>query len=405
MSSELFNGLETCPDDPILQLMALAREDDNPLKVDLSAGVYKDEQSLTPVMRCVKEAEERRLKKEQTKTYQGLAGDLRFDKFVSSLALGDEHPAIAEGRVSTIQTTGGSGAIRAAAELFKRIKNGCNVWVSNPTWANHIPLLSSAGNQIHTYPYYNHGESGVRFAEMIEQLSSAEAGDVLLLQGGCHNPCGEDLSLDQWQRLTDLILEKGLLPFVDVAYHGLADDLETDAQGWRYMAAKVPEMLISYSGSKSFSLYRDRVGALMAISPDKATAEKVLTNLMTISRVLYSMPPAHGAYLVAEILDDTELRAKWVSELAEIQSRIQTVRVQFADALQDKLGSDRFEFIRHQRGMFSFLGISAEQVRQMRSTHSVYMLDSSRMNIAGLTSSNLDHVAAAVASVIEPSAE
>lgn len=400
MSSELFNCLETCPDDPILQLMVLAREDTNPLKVDLSAGVYKDEQSQTPVMQCVKEAEQRRLQQEQSKTYLGLAGDLRFDKYISSLALGEEHPAIAESRVSTIQTTGGSGAIRAAAELFKRIQEGCKVWVSDPTWANHIPLLSAAGNQILTYPYYSHGESGVRFSEMLAQLASAEAGDVVLLQGGCHNPCGEDLNLNQWKQLTELILERGLLPFVDVAYHGLADDLETDALGWRHMAASVPEMLISYSGSKSFSLYRDRVGALISISPDKETAERVLTNLMTISRVLYSMPPAHGAYLVAEILEDSSLRANWESELAEIQSRIQGVRIGFADALQEKLGSDRFEFIRHQKGMFSFLGISAEQVQKMRETHSVYMLDSSRMNIAGLSSSNLDHVAEAVVSVV-----
>lgn len=400
MSSKNFDSLEVCPDDPILQLMQLARQDENPLKVDLSAGVYKDELSQTPVMSCIKQAEARRLERELTKTYLGLAGDLRFDDQIAKLALGESHAVIVDGRVSTIQTTGGSGAIRVAAELFKKIERGCNVWVSDPTWANHIPLLKAADNNIHTYSYYRHGESGVRFAEMMQQLSAAEAGDVILLQGSCHNPCGEDLSFEQWKDLTELVLNKGLMPFVDIAYHGLADDLDRDAQGWRHMAEQVPEMLISYSGSKNFSLYRDRVGALISISPDADSAHRVLTNMMTISRVLYSMPPAHGAYLVAEVLEDSELRKVWIGELDEIRSRINGVRADFSDALQKRAGSDRFEFIRGQKGMFSFLGISAEQVQQMRRSHSVYLLDSSRMNIAGLTSANLEHVADAVASVI-----
>ena len=400
MSSKIFDGLEICPDDPILQLMQLARQDENPFKVDLSAGVYKDELSQTPVMNCIKQAEARRLEQESSKTYLGLAGDLRFDDLVTKLALGDSHPAIVEGRASTIQTTGGSGAVRLAAELFKKIRRGCNVWVSDPTWANHIPLLKSADNNVHTYSYYQHGESGVRFAEMMQQLSAAQAGDVVLLQGSCHNPCGEDLSFEQWKDLTAFLLNRGLMPFVDIAYHGLADDLDRDAQGWRYMADQVPEMLISYSGSKNFSLYRDRVGALISISPNAESAHRVLTNMMTISRVLYSMPPAHGAYLVAEVLEDSELRKLWMCELDKIRSRINGVRTDFSDALQKKAGGDRFEFIREQKGMFSFLGISAEQVQQMRRSHSVYLLDSSRMNIAGLTSTNLEHVADAVASVL-----
>lgn len=396
----MFNSLEVRPDDPILKLMMMARQDDNPLKVDLSAGVYKDESSQTPVMESIKTAEARRLQQEHTKTYLGLAGDVRFNQLVAGLALGESHPAIMDKRVSTIQTTGGSGAVRIAAELFKRIKPGTKVWVSDPTWANHIPLMQSADNQVVTYAYYRHGESGVRFDEMMLQLSEAKEGEVVLLQGSCHNPCGEDLSFEQWQQLTALITQKNLFPFVDIAYHGLADDLEQDALGWRYMAEHVPEMLISYSGSKNFSLYRDRAGALISISPNAETAHKVMTNLMTISRVLYSMPPAHAAYLIAEILEDAELKKIWLQNLDEIRSRIQSVRNDFATALQSKVGSDRFEFIRGQKGMFSFLGISAEQVQQMRRTHSIYLLDSSRMNIAGLTSSNLHHVADAVASVV-----
>ncbi len=400
MSSNLFDSLVLCPDDPILQLMILARNDSNPQKVDLSAGVYKDEQSHTPVMASVKTAERRRTEQEDSKAYLGLAGDLRFNRLLAELALGENHPALVEARVSTIQTTGGSGAIRIAAELFKKIRGGTRVWVSNPTWANHIPLLEAAENEVVSYSYYRHGESGVLFDEMLEQLAAAKNGDVILLQGSCHNPCGEDLSLEQWQQLTDFVLHKNLLPFVDIAYHGLADGLDTDAQGWRYMAARVPEMLISYSGSKNFSLYRDRVGALMAISPDTECAHRVHTNMMTISRVLYSLPPAHGAFVVAEILDDSELRKFWMSELDDIRTRVLSVRRGFADALREKTGSSRFEFIREQKGMFSFLGINTTQVAAMRQNHSIYLLDSSRINIAGLTSSNLDYVAQAVAAAL-----
>ena len=400
MSSKLFSGLELCPDDPILQLMVHARNDSNPQKVDLSAGIYKDDSGNTPVMECVKAAEKRRFEQEDTKAYLGLAGDLRFNKLLIELALGGGHSALLEERVSAIQTTGGSGAIRIAAELIKRIKRGTRVWVSDPTWANHIPLLSSAGLDIAKYAYYEPGETGVRFEQMLEQLGAATEGDVILLQGSCHNPCGEDLSLEQWQQLTDLILEKGVMPFVDTAYHGLAQDLDEDSSGWRHMASRVPEMLISYSCSKNFSLYRDRAGALLAISPDPKTSKIVLTNMMTISRVVYSVPPAHGAYLVAEILEDDELRKLWSSELEEIRSRINAVRAGLADRLQERLSSDRFEFVRGQQGMFSFLGISREQVLKVRESHSIYLLESSRVNIAGLTSSNIDHVADAIASVV-----
>lgn len=399
--SDLFTSLEVCPDDPILQLMVHAANDTNPLKVDLSVGIFKNDFGQTPVMDCVKVAERRRVEQEESKAYLGLAGDLRFNKLITELALGADHSAYADGRVSTIQTTGGSGAIRIAAELIKRIKPGTKVWVSDPTWANHIPLLQSAGLEIATYSYYELGEKGVRFAEMMQQLSAAaQPGDVILLQGSCHNPCGEDLSLEQWQQLTDLVLDKGLLPFVDIAYHGLSQDLDQDSAGWRHMASSVPEMLISYSGSKNFSLYRDRIGALISVSPDQETAHVLLTNMMNISRVVYSVPPAHGGYLVAEILEDVELRQMWLAELDQIRLRINTMRTGIADALLQRLDSDRFEFIRDQKGMFSFLGISAEQVLSMRESHSIYLLNSSRINIAGVTSTNLDHLADAIASVV-----
>jgi len=400
VSSSLFNTLDVCPDDPILQLMVTARGDSNPKKVDLSAGIYKNDLGQTPVLNCVKIAEERRLQTEESKSYLGLAGNLRFNSLVTDLVLGADHSAIAADRVSAIQTTGGSGAIRIAAELIKRIKPGTKVWVSDPTWANHIPLLKSASLEISTYSYYQPGEMGVRFEQMMHQLESAKAGDVILLQGSCHNPCGEDLSFEQWQILTEFVLEKALLPFVDIAYHGISQDLDEDSRGWRYMASAVPEMVISYSGSKNFSLYRDRIGVLVGIAPDPVKSHTLLTNMMNISRVVYSVPPAHGGFLIAEILEDADLKAMWLSELAEIRSRVGLMRSGLADALAQRLDSDRFEFIRHQQGMFSFLGITTDQVLAMRKNHSIYLLNSSRVNIAGVTSSNLDHLADAIVAAL-----
>lgn len=406
MSQLLFNSLELCPDDPILQLMVNARNDANPQKVDLSAGIYKNEQGQTPILECVKIAEHNRLQGEDTKAYLGLAGDLRFNHLMTELVLGDKHPRLADKQVSAVQTTGGSGAIRLAAELIKRADADTRVWVSDPTWANHIPLLQAAGLSLSTYAYYQANQPGVRFEQMMQDLRSAKAGDVILLQGSCHNPSGEDLSFAQWQELTKFVLDKGIMPFVDIAYHGLSQDLDQDSAGWRYMASAVPEMLISYSGSKNFSLYRDRVGVLMSIAPSSQSAQKLLTNMTNISRVLYSLPPAHGAFLVAEILDKEELRSLWLSELSQMRTRINQMRTGLADALAQRLenytdqASDRFDFIRHQQGMFSFLGITAEQVLAMREKHSIYLLNSSRVNIAGVSNSNIDYLADAIVAVL-----
>lgn len=400
MNSQRFSHLPVCPDDPILELMVQAARDTNPDKVDLSAGVYKNDQGYTPILEAVRLAEVLRQKKEQTKSYLGLAGDLEFNALVTDMVLGKDHPAVAAGRTGTLQTTGGSGAIRIAGELLKRIQRGACVWVGNPTWANHIPLLQAADLNLKSYPYYRVGEQGVLFDEMVEALSSAQPGDMVLLQGSCHNPCGEDLTLDQWQVLTDLINERKLLPLVDAAYHGLAEPMDQDARGWRLMAASVPEMLIAWSGSKNFSLYRDRAGALIAIASDAERAHAVMTNLMNISRVVYSVPPAHGAALVKEILSDNELSALWQNELATMRDRIIGVRQVFADALAAESGSDQFEFVRHQKGMFSFMPLSVEQARALRRDFSVYLLDSGRINVAGITQTSAPYVARAVARVL-----
>lgn len=399
----MFAELPVQPDDPILQLMLEARQDSNPNTLDLTVGVYKDEHGRTPVMGAIKEAEQRRLDQEDTKAYLGIAGDTRFNALVTDLALGEQHPALSEQRAATVQTTGGSAALRIGAELINRLKPGGRIWVSDPTWGNHMPLLKSAGLDVASYPYYRVGEEGIDFKAMCDCLEGAKAGDAVLIQGGCHNPTGADLDFTQWQHLTELVARKGLLPFVDVAYHGLALGLDEDAQGYRHMAAQVPEMLLAYSCSKHFGLYRDRAGALIALGADARQSHAVLTNLMAITRALYSLPPAHGAWLVAEVLADSELHAQWLEELASMRERLTLIRRSLADALAAHTGSQRFEFLRHQSGMFSFLGIQPEEAEALREQHSVYVLRSGRINVAGLTLESLDYLAAALNEVIKTS--
>lgn len=400
MTSQRFRHLPVCPDDPILELMVQAAADLNPDKVDLSAGVYKNDAGKTPILEAVKQAEVRRQQKEDTKAYLGLAGDQRFNALVADMVLGKDHPALQQQRVCTLQTTGGSGAIRIAAELFKRIERGARVWVGDPTWANHIPLLRAADLELLIYPYYRVGDVGVRFDEMMAALGEAEPGDMVLLQGSCHNPCGEDLTREQWHQVAELLLERELVPLVDAAYHGLAEPMDQDAYGWRYLASRLPEMLIAWSGSKNFSLYRDRAGALIAIGATPERTHAVMTNLMNISRVVYSVPPAHGAALVAEILDDPELTSAWQAELVEMRDRIIGVRQLFADQLQRATGGNGFDFVRHQKGMFSFLPISAEQAGRLRADYSVYLLDSGRINVAGITASSAEYVSNSIAAVL-----
>lgn len=396
----MFESLPVQPGDPILQMMQDARIDPNPDKVDLSVGVYCDENGATPVLSAVKEAETRLLSTEQTKAYLGVIGDPRFNALVTDLALGERHSVIADQRVGTIQTTGGSAALRIAGELINQINPGATIWVSDPTWGNHIPLMRAAGLQVHTYTYYDREKNELDFQSMCEAFRTLKPGCTVLLQGGCHNPTGADLSFTQWQELTEIVIDKSLLPLVDVAYHGLGSGFDEDAQGYRYMADQVPEMLLSYSGSKSFGLYRDRAGALISISKSSAESRATISNLMSISRVLYSMPPAHGAWVIAEILSDSNLRTDWVADVAGMRKRINSVRGSLAAALNKHTKSDRFDFIAEQQGMFSFLGLELERVRAIREKHSIYMLESSRINVAGATNRTAETVAQAVGEIL-----
>jgi aspartate aminotransferase len=316
---------------------------------------------------------------------------------MAELILGSNSPLVRDGRVSVIQTPGGCGALRMAAEFLRLCKSDTTVWVSTPTWANHLPLLGGAGLTIREYPYLNPQTLQVDFGAMLESLEQAAPGDVVLLHGCCHNPSGADLSLDQWLEVTSLIQRKGLLPFVDMAYQGLGEGLDADAAGLRHLAGAVPEMLVAASCSKNFGLYRERTGALALISETATVNAAATSQLLSVIRSHYSMPPAHGASIVETILGDEDLRAQWQQELNGMCERILHLRHAFADALAP-VGD--FDFIARQRGMFSFLGISPEQVGLLRKEHGIYMLESSRVNVAGLNDRVLPKVASALREVL-----
>ena len=348
-------------------------------------------------MAAVHEAERRLLESETTKSYVGPAGSAGFNESMARLILGDGSSRIRDGRTSVIQTPGGCGALRMAAEFLRLCQPDTTVWVSTPTWANHMPLLGGAGLNMREYPYLNRETLTVDFSAMLDTLEGARAGDVVLLHGCCHNPSGADLTFDQWQAVTQLIQRKGLLPFVDMAYQGLGEGLEEDAAGLRYLAGQVPEMVVAASCSKNFGLYRERTGALMLISATGATNTAATSQLLSVVRSHYSMPPAHGAAIVESILGDDVLRAEWQLELGGMCERILGLRHAFSDALAP-VGD--FGFIARQRGMFSFLGITPEQVRRLREEHGIYMLESSRVNVAGLNDRVLPQVASAIRSVM-----
>ena len=396
----MFTALESYPPDPILRLLADFRADPNPHKVDLGVGVYKDETGHTPIMGAVKAAEARVFASEETKSYIGPAGVPEFNVAIKDLIFGPQHPVLAAGRVATVLTPGGCGALRVGAELLKRAAPATTVWVSDPTWANHIPLLGNAGLRIREYPYYDREHSVLRFDAMLSALAEAGARDVVLLHGCCHNPCGADLSPEQWRAVAELAEKRGFLPFVDLAYQGLGDGLDVDAQGLRLLAERLPEMLVASSCSKNFGLYRERVGSLSVLGQNAQRAEITVSHVNNIVRGIYSMPPSHGGAIVAEILNDPALARQWRDELDVMRDRINGLRRLLNNKLRAR-GVDRdFSFVERERGMFSFLGLSAEQVTRLIDEYSIYMVNSSRINVAGLSQANADYVVEALATVM-----
>ncbi|WP_105104308.1 aromatic amino acid transaminase [Microbulbifer pacificus] len=397
----MFDHLKSLPADPILGLLAAYRADENPSKIDLGVGVYKDEAGHTPVLQAVKEAETRLLQSEETKSYIGPAGTPGFNIAMQELVLGAGHPALVGNRVRSAQTPGGCGALRVLAEFANRAKAGATIWVSDPTWANHVPLLGNAGLQIKSYPYYDRATSTLQFDVMVETLKNVGEGDLVLFHACCHNPCGADLSREQWKVLAEMAQKQGFTPFVDMAYQGFGESLDADAYGLRLMAESVPEMIVAASCSKNFGLYRERVGLAMVIYSDSAAADRGQSQLLNVVRGNYSMPPNHGGAIVESILTDAGLRANWEAELAEMRERINGLRSGLVESLRTSGAAGDFSFIQRQKGMFSFLGITPEQVQKLQQNYSIYMVDSSRISIAGLSQNNMAYFCQSVAEVLE----
>ena len=394
----MFEVLPQLPADPILGTAYKA--DSNPLKIDLGVGVYKDEQGHTPILTSVAKAQQILLAKEDSKTYitpQGVPG---YIDGMLQLLLGKGSKVLLEDRVAAVQAPGGCGALRILAELIKRCNSELTVWVSDPTWANHIPLIGNAGLKIETYPYFNKADASINFDGMVETLSQVKSGDVVLLHGCCHNPTGADLTPAQWQTVLEIAQKTGFIPFVDVAYQGFGDGLEQDAFGLRLLVDNLPEVIVAASCSKNFGLYRERVGLAAMITANTQTRKAIQTQIQSIARGIYSMPPSYGGALVDIILSDEALRSEWVAEVEAMRTRMQTLRGLLVSKLVEKGAQQDFSFVKQQKGMFSYLCITPEQVQEMRAKHSVYFVDSSRVNIAGISKGNVDALASALVSVL-----
>ncbi|MEA5159672.1 amino acid aminotransferase [Cereibacter johrii] len=392
----MLTALKPQPADKILQLIQMFREDARADKIDLGVGVYKDPTGLTPVMRAVKTAEKRLWEVETTKTYTGLAGEPAYNAAMAKLILAGAVPA---DRVASVATPGGTGAVRQALELIRMASPEATVWISNPTWPNHLSIVKYLGIPMREYRYFD-AETGAVDAEgMMEDLAGVKAGDVVLLHGCCHNPTGANPNPVQWLAICESLARTGAVPLIDLAYQGFGDGLEMDAAATRLLATKLPEVLIAASCSKNFGIYRERTGILIAIG-EAAGRGTVQANLNFLNRQNYSFPPDHGARLVTMILEDETLSADWKAELEEVRLNMLTLRRQLADALQAETGSNRFGFVAEHRGMFSRLGITPAEVERLRTEHGVYMVGDSRLNIAGLNRTTVPVLARAVAEVL-----
>jgi len=389
----MFETLQHQPADKILALVQMYRDDPRTDKVDLGVGVYKNATGLTPVMRAVKAAEHQLWETQDSKVYTGLAGDPAFADAMVSLVLAD---AVPRTQVAAAATPGGTGAVRQAFELIQMARPEARVFVSDPTWPNHLSMLAYLGMTMVPYRYFDDETRGVDFDGLIADLKTAKQGDIVLLHGCCHNPTGANLDSSQWDAVIEVLLQTGATPMIDIAYQGFGDGLEQDAAATRKLAAAVPECLIAASCSKNFGIYRERTGLLMAISADVAARSLNQGTLAYLNRQNFSFPPDHGARLVTMILTDDALRADWQSELEQVRTSMLDLRRQLAAALQDASGSDRFGFLAQHRGMFSRLGTTPDMVEKLRVDHGIYMVGDSRMNIAGLNAKTVPLLAQAI---------
>ena len=384
----LLDRLGEQPSDSLLALIALCDADPRPDKIDVGVGVYRDGAGNTPILRSVKKAERILLETQQTKAYLGSKGDPRFTELIKEIVFGPE--LAGDDRIVGVQTPGGCGALRLGAELIEAANPVARIFVGQPTWPNHGPLIECAGVEMVRHPYYEPKSRRILFDEMLSALRQARAGDLVLLHGCCHNPTGADLSAEQWQAIGDLVAERGIVPFVDIAYQGLGNGLEADAAGTRLVVEAAEQAIIAQSCDKNFGIYRERTGNLFVKAGSSRSAEIVMGNLQTLARTMWSMPPDHGAALARIILEDRDLRADWHSELTEMCARIRSLRSRLAGY------DERLAYIERQNGMFSMLPLSPEQVLELRRERGIYMAGSGRFNVVGLSDDNVDSFAAAV---------
>ena len=392
----MFETLKPQPADKILALVQKFKEDPRPQKIDLGVGVYKNAEGVTPVMRAVKAAEHQLWQDETTKSYVGLTGDPAFSDGMIQMVLGDAVPRDA---IAAAATPGGTGAVRQAFELARLANPDVRVFVSNPTWPNHVSMLRYLGIEMVPYRYFDEATCGVDFEGMTADLAQAKAGDVVLLHGCCHNPTGANLNTAQWQSVVDLLAKSGATPMIDIAYQGFGDGLEEDAAATRLIAASLPETIIAASCSKNFGIYRERTGLLMAISQDVSKQLVTQGTLAYLNRQNFSFPPDHGARLVTIVLNDPALCADWKAELEQVRLGMLDLRQSLATELQSRAGSDRFSFLAQHRGMFSRLGTTPDMVERLRVEHAIYMVGDSRMNIAGLNATSVPILAQAIVDV------
>jgi len=392
----MFETLKQQPADKILALVQKFKDDPTPHKIDLGVGVYKNAQGVTPVMRAVKAAEHQLWQQETTKSYVGLTGDPAFSDAVIDMVLGD---AVPRGTVAAAATPGGTGAVRQAFELAKLANPNVRVFVSNPTWPNHVSILAYLGIEMVPFRYFDAATCGLDFDGMMTDLAEAKAGDVVLLHGCCHNPTGANPNSSQWQAVVDLLAKTGATPMIDIAYQGFGDGLQEDAAATRLITSSLPETIIAASCSKNFGIYRERTGLLMAVSQDASKHLVTQGTLAYLNRQNFSFPPDHGARLVTMVLTDPDLCEDWKVELEQVRLGMLDLRQKLARELQARAGSDRFSFLAQHRGMFSRLGTTPEMVERLRVEHAIYIVGDSRINIAGLNAQTVPILAQAIIDV------
>lgn len=396
----MWKSIEAAPADSILGLTDAFKKDTNPAKVNLGVGVYKDEEGRTPVLACVKAAEKILLEEENTKSYLPISGDPVYASEVQKLLFGPASEVITSGRASTVHAPGGTGALRVGGELLKKFKPAATVWISKPTWANHKGVFATSGFKLDEYDYYNPATKSVNFEAMVACLKKIPAGDIVLMHACCHNPSGVDLSAEQWQKVAAIGKEQGWIPFLDFAYQGFGESVEADRCAVSEFAASGVDFFIASSFSKNFGLYNERTGALTIVSPTAAESAVAMSHLKATIRVIYSNPPAHGGLVVAKILSDEGLHRQWLAELADMRDRIKAMRAAFVEGLARRGVKEDFSYITEQRGMFSFSGLSDEIVKGLRRDKSIFVVGGGRINVAGLTSANIDYVCDAIAEAL-----